>query len=292
MTIDTRDNTVVRLRPRPNLEVNRHFMCDHGRSSYRWMNRGDRIEAPLVRDGLRHQAVDWDTALARLAGLIGSADRAVLLAGGSTSTEDLWFARQMLGDRPHVAAALVPRAEEEHPLPGIPNLALRRERAGNGDGARLLGYETGTFADALAAAVKAPLVILLNLELPESDAGRLAHHAGLVIIGTVATELERHAQIVLPMTNLAEENGTLVNRDLRVQRYAQARPARGMARPAWWIAAETMASATPGYQAPGSAGEAFDLMAASAGAFGGLRFRDLGFTGRVASSAPAAEVAR
>jgi NADH-quinone oxidoreductase subunit G len=210
MTIDTRDNTVVRLRPRPNLEVNRHFMCDHGRSSYRWMNRGDRIEAPLVRDGLRHQAVDWDTALARLAGLIGSADRAVLLAGGSTSTEDLWFARQMLGDRPHVAAALVSRAEEEHPLPGIPNLALRRERAGNGDGARLLGYETGTFADALAAAVKAPLVILLNLELPESDAGRLAHHAGLVIIGTVATELERHAQIVLPMTNLAEENGTLV----------------------------------------------------------------------------------
>ena len=30
ITIDTRDNMVVRLRPRPNLEVNRHFMCDDG----------------------------------------------------------------------------------------------------------------------------------------------------------------------------------------------------------------------------------------------------------------------
>ncbi|HZM26196.1 MAG TPA: 2Fe-2S iron-sulfur cluster-binding protein, partial [Gemmatimonadales bacterium] len=42
ITIDTRDDVVVRLRPRPNLEVNRHFICDHGRMNYRWMNRGDR----------------------------------------------------------------------------------------------------------------------------------------------------------------------------------------------------------------------------------------------------------
>src|SRR3970040_1124287 len=47
--IETRQNTGARLRPRPNDVVNRYFMCDHGRLAYRWMNRGDRIEAPLVR---------------------------------------------------------------------------------------------------------------------------------------------------------------------------------------------------------------------------------------------------
>jgi NADH-quinone oxidoreductase subunit G len=241
MMIDTRDNTVVRLRPRPNLEVNRHFMCDYGRANYRWMNRGDRIEAPLVRDGIKHQAVDWDTALARLAQLIGSASgSAVLLAGGSTSTEDLSFVRQLLSGLTLTAAARVPRSDEEHPLPGIPNLALRRERAANGDGARLLGYGTDTFADALGQAEKAALVVLLNLELTEAEAARLANHANLVVIGTVATELERHAQVVLPMTNMAEENGTFVNRDLRVQRYAQAKAPLGMARPEWGIAAEAM----------------------------------------------------
>ena len=60
ISIDTRDDVVVRLRPRPNLEVNRHFICDYGRMNYRWMNRGDRIEAPLVREGGRHVATDWD----------------------------------------------------------------------------------------------------------------------------------------------------------------------------------------------------------------------------------------
>src|SRR5204863_13983 len=57
VTLDTRENVVVRVRPRPNLEVNRYFMCDHGRMNYRWMNRGDRIEAPLVRRAGDAQAV-------------------------------------------------------------------------------------------------------------------------------------------------------------------------------------------------------------------------------------------
>src|SRR6266571_2583875 len=71
VTLDTRDDVVVRVRPRPNLEVNRYFICDHGRMNYRWMNRGDRIEAPLVkRAGAELQAVDWDEALARTASLL------------------------------------------------------------------------------------------------------------------------------------------------------------------------------------------------------------------------------
>jgi NADH-quinone oxidoreductase subunit G len=281
--IDTRDNTVVRLRPRPNLEVNRHFMCDHGRSSYRWMNRGDRIEAPLVRDGVRHQAVDWDAAAAR---------PVVLLAHGSSSTEDLGLVKQMLAGLQVTAAVRVPREAEEHPLPGIPNLALRRERAANGDGARLLGYSADDFAGALAKAAQAALVVLLNLELTEGESATLAGHSNLVIIGTVASDLERQAQVVLPMTSMAEASGTFVNRDLRVQRYAQARAPLGMARPAWWIAAEVMSARTPGYQAPASAAEAFDALADSVPALGGVRFQDLGLTGRRISGAAAAEVTR
>jgi predicted molibdopterin-dependent oxidoreductase YjgC len=49
--VETRDNMVVRLRPRSNEDVNKFFMCDYGRLNYRWMNRTDRLEAPLVRHG-------------------------------------------------------------------------------------------------------------------------------------------------------------------------------------------------------------------------------------------------
>jgi NADH-quinone oxidoreductase subunit G len=253
--------------------------------NYRWMNRGDRIEAPLVLDGIKHQAVDWDTALARLAQVVGaSGGSAVLLAGGSTSTEDLAFVRQLLAGRDVTAAVWVPRADREYPLPGIPSLALRTERAANGAGARLLGF-ADDFPAALARAEKAALVVLLNLELPEGEAARLAGHANLVVIGTVASELERQAQVVLPMTNMAEENGTYVNRDLRVQRYSQARTPPGMARPAWWIAAEAMSLISPAYRGPATVAEAFDMVADSVPGFGGLRFADLGLTGRKAAAA-------
>ncbi|MBK8005871.1 MAG: (2Fe-2S)-binding protein, partial [Gemmatimonadetes bacterium] len=95
--VDTRDNTVVRLRPRPNLDVNRHFICDHGRMNYRWMNRGDRIEAPLVRDGGRHQATDWETALQRFGALVQSGGKAAILASGAASLESLGLLKAALG---------------------------------------------------------------------------------------------------------------------------------------------------------------------------------------------------
>ena len=47
----------MRLRPRANLDVNRHFLCDTGRADYRWMNRGDRCEAPLAAEAGRLRAV-------------------------------------------------------------------------------------------------------------------------------------------------------------------------------------------------------------------------------------------
>jgi NADH-quinone oxidoreductase subunit G len=287
MMIDTRENTVVRLRPRPNYEVNRHFMCDYGRLDYRWMNRGDRIEAPLILDGGRHIAVDWDTAAARLAQLLSSASgSAVILANGSTSTEDLALVKQMLSRFQVTAAVNIPQGDE-HPLPGVPNLALRTDRAANGAGARLLGYSTD-YQGALGKAASASVVIVLNLDLPDADAARLAGHAGLVIIGTVTGEIERSAQVVLPMTNMAEENGTFVNRDLRVQRYEQAKVVRGMARPAWWIASEVMTQMTAGFDAPSTVAEAFDIMTATYPSFGGVRFADLGLTGRsIPASSPA-----
>src|SRR5437870_3179925 len=65
--LDTRDNQVIRVRPRPNMDVNRHFICDVGRLEYKWLNRADRLEVPMVREGERLVPVDWDRALAKVA---------------------------------------------------------------------------------------------------------------------------------------------------------------------------------------------------------------------------------
>src|SRR5712692_4664600 len=284
ITIDTRDDIVVRLRPRPNLDVNRHFICDTGRMSYRWMNRGDRIEAPLMRNGTRHLATDWDTALDRLGILLrGTSGPAVILASARASTESLGLVRRLVDGRAVTAAVQVPLGDEA-PLPGVPNLALRRERAPNLAGAELVGYDRD-WAGALRVAATAAVVILLEPDLSAEDEAALEAIAGaLVILGTVPSDRLKNAELVLPVTMIAEENGTYVNRDGRAQRYEQAKDQPGMARPAWWIAAEVLAGPGPDADAPVTAAQAFALLGATWPAFAGLSYGDLGSTGPVVSA--------
>ena len=278
ITIDTRDNTVVRLRPRPNLEVNRHFICDTGRMNYRWLNRGDRIEAPLIRDGSRLGATDWEVALARFGALVAKGGRAVILASGGASLESLGLLKQTLGGTVLTAAVQIPVGDAEQPLQGIVGLALRKERAPNGEGARMLGYDPD-WAQAVKAAASADLVVVLDVQLTEAEAGWVAGAAAVVVLGTLEGQELAAAQIVLPVTSVAEENGTFVNRDLRVQRYQQARTAPGMARPAWWVAAQ----ATPNRgSAPSTSAEAFSAVAATIPVLAGMSYAELGLTGRVA----------
>jgi len=274
VTLDVRDDVVVRVRPRPNLEVNRYFICDHGRMHYRWFNRGDRIEAPLVRRGGELHAVDWDEALAHAASLVrGAGGKAVCLASPRASTEALFLARRLCAALDWTGAFQLVMGEEA-PLAGVPDLALRAERAPNVTGAELLGYTRESTAT-LAAAKSAALVLVLD----EPDLA--IETAGVLIYaGTVLSEGARGAEVVLPLANTAEEDGTFVNRDGRVQRYFQAKPAPGMARPAWWVLGELSGRVETGAAAPRSAAEAFDLLGGSVDAFAGLSYGELGFGGK------------
>jgi NADH-quinone oxidoreductase subunit G len=283
--IDTRDETVVRLRPRPNLEVNRHFICDTGRADYRWMNRGDRVEAPLVAEGARLHAQDWDVALEGTAAALNAMPGdAVVLLGGRASSETIGWTLHALGERTVTAAMKVPIGDEA-PLAGVANLALRRERAANLQGAHLLGADVDWDA-ALAAAGQAAVVVVVDVELTDAEVEAL-RGAGMVLhLATVADPRLPAVQAVLPITNVAEEQGVFVNRDGRAQRYLPAKTPPGMARPGWWVASRLWAASDADRVAPDTASEALQRLPA----FGGLSHRELGFVGRVV--APVGEVAR
>jgi len=279
VTLDARDNVVVRIRPRPNLAVNSYFMCDQGRMNYRWLNRGDRIEAPLVRhpDG-SHRAVDWDEAIDHVAEILrGVGGTAVGLVSPRASTEALFLARALFADLDWTGSFQVVMGDEA-PLAGVPNLALRAERAPNARGAELLGYHRN-YAAALAAVERAAVTLVLD------DPQVAVRPAGaLIYLGTVlpddAGAAVRDADIVLPIANIAEEEGTFVNRDGRVQRYWQAKPAPGMAQPAWWVLSEILAALGRGPHLA-TAADAFDRMAQEVEGFRGLNYAALGFGGRV-----------
>jgi NADH-quinone oxidoreductase subunit G len=240
ISLDTRDEVVVRVRPRPNLEVNRYFICDHGRMHYRWMNRGDRIEAPLIRRDRELKAVDWDEALDRVVGILrGASGKAVALVSPGASSEALAAAKRLLsgGGFTWTGAFQVVMGEEA-PLAGVPNLALRAERAPNAKGAEQLGY-TRDYAQALAAAKTAAVVLVLD----DPDCA-VETDGALIYLGTVLGNDApcRTAEVVLPIANVAEEEGTFTNRDGREQRYFQAKPAPGMAQPAAWVLGQLVAA--------------------------------------------------
>ncbi len=279
INLDTRNNVVVRARPRANLDVNQYFMCDHGRMQYRWMNRGDRIEAPLVAEGRELVAVSWDHALARAAEVLrGAAGRAVALVSPRASTEALFLVKRLFGRFQLTATFRVERVAGEVPLPGVPHLALRGERAPNVAGATLLGY--GERQDAAQAFAGAAVALVLDDPLDGISAQQLRGAAQVIYLGTALPDAARGARVVLPVANVAEEDGTLVNRDRRVQRYLQAKAAPGMARPAWWVLGELLAELELGGPF-GSAAEAFAWLAAEESRFAGLSYESLGTRGAV-----------
>jgi hypothetical protein len=187
------------------------------------------------------------------------------------------------------AAIKVPQGEES-PLPGVPNLALRKDRVPNLDGARLAGYSV-SWQDAIARVEGAALVVLLDAELDDAEAARLANATQVVGLQSVDDDRLKGATMLLPVSTMPEENGTYVNRDQRVQRFTEAKAAPGMARPAWWIAAQAWAESHPGEAAPLTSADAFARLSETIPALNGLRYGDLGLTGRVLESSRASAAA-
>ncbi|UCD24838.1 MAG: molybdopterin-dependent oxidoreductase, partial [Gemmatimonadota bacterium] len=289
VTIDTRSNAVVRLKPRVNMEVNRFFMCDQGRHSYRWMNKGDRIEVPLVKDNGGLVATDWEHALQRAAQAIsGSGGRAVALVSAGASNEALFLTKQLFAGMELKSAFRVNKVDGEEPLPGVEGLALRAERAPNATGARCLGYSE-EFDDALSAVDGAAVVFVLDEALDGVSMEHLGKAAQVIYVGTSLPECARGADVVLPVANAAEEDGSFTNRDSRVQRYAQAKTPPGMARPAWWVLGEIRAQLGDTEPFTG-ASQAFDALSESVSVFAGLSFDELGYEGRVAAQPSGAGV--
>ncbi len=125
------------------------------------------------------------------------------------------------------------------------------------------------------------------MSLTEAEAAALAGAGSVVVFGTVESSAWERAGLVLPITTMAEEHGTWMNRDGRVQRYQQARSAPGMARPAWWAAAGALSSAGDGAGAPGTSAEAFAALGAHWPVLAGLTYPALGLSGRAAAPAAA-----
>ncbi len=286
--IDTRDNLVQRLKPRANSDVNSFWMCDSGRANYEWMNRTDRIEAPLVRDPQgKLVATDWQQAVMQLVEQIEArrgAGREVTFVGSPVhANEDnglLAALGKVLGKG--TAFYRSARVEEEIPCAGFPKLARRRDLAANVRGLDILGFRR-TGDDAAqggleAAAATNGVLIVLGDELADQPENFGADADLFVYLGEHLSPAARNADFVLPLTTFAEQEGTFTNHEGRVQRFWPALQAPGLARPAWQVLGVLLAGLEAS-QAPASAADAFLVLGEHFAEFRGLSYEALGARG-------------
>ena len=282
MIVETRDNTVVRLRPRPNAAVNEFFLCDYGRLNYRWLNRGDRIEVPAITGNNGQRTADWDVALSAAAKVL-KGKRVVAVASPNLSNEALYFLSRLVKSSGGSGAYRMPQGDEA-PLPGVEDLALRRDRAANGRGADILGFKRSDTP--LSGIGAGDAVIIADADLTADDLAQISKASAVVVVSTFVPEGLPRADVVLPICNYVEEEGTFTNLRGRVQRFLQARAAPGMARPSWYVLADLLNALGDRVDAVTPA-QAFASLAAAEPAFAGMSHDKLGLRGAPVAGATA-----
>jgi predicted molibdopterin-dependent oxidoreductase YjgC len=273
----------MRIKPRPNPEVNAHWMCDYGRLNYEWINRGARIEAPMVKEGEKFVALSWADALTRLAAALkeaGGETRAVV--SPFMANEDLGLLRRVMEATGGGNGVYRCPTGEEVVLPGFPTLALRTDRAANSNGADLLGYNRVGDRDGVGgleqAAAHGGVLWVLGDELADAPETFGTAASVYVYVGHFLSPAARNAHFVLPATTFAEMEGTFTNVQKRVQRFWPALQAPGMARPAWQILGVLLAGISDAAPA-GTAADAFASLASVRPEFGALAWAELGQQG-------------
>ncbi|MGI9183275.1 MAG: 2Fe-2S iron-sulfur cluster-binding protein [Longimicrobiaceae bacterium] len=283
ISLEVRDNLVMRLKPRVNHEVNGHWMCDYGRLNYHWINRGGRIEAPLVRDGDRLVPTSWSEALLRLAEMAPGAGAARAVVSPFMSNEDLGSLRRLMDSLGGGEGVYRVEEGDEVVLPGFPQLALRRDRAANVRGAELFGFSRVGGPDGTGGLEETGrqggVLLVLGDELADApdDFGRDA--ALYVYVGHFLAPAARNAHFILPTTTFAEMEGTFTNLNSRVQRFWPGLQVPGMARPAWQILGVLRAGIS-GDNAPAIPADAFAALAEVRAEFAEVSYQDLGTQGR------------
>jgi NADH-quinone oxidoreductase subunit G len=98
VTLTIRDDAkVVRVLARDNEEVDDGWLCDKGRFSYQAFSSGERITAPMVRDGGSLREVPWERALSdAAAALTRSGERTTALVGGRATNEEGFLVQHLL----------------------------------------------------------------------------------------------------------------------------------------------------------------------------------------------------
>ncbi len=243
--LDHYDQVSYRYRPRENDAVNSAWMCDDGRLTYHRLVEKRALAPMLGRVGAGKPAAFAEavaTAAKRLEPFRGKAELAVLVSP-QLSVEDLLavaqLAKEALGASALYEGGLADGVEDA--------LLLRADKNPNRQGLRLVakafGLELRPFQELVDAAEAGKLKALYvaGAEVPIDEHMAAAVLEPIEVIVTQAVHLDGLAggsDVLLPASPHAEDDGSFVNFEGRLQRFERAYAPWGESRPHWALATE------------------------------------------------------
>lgn len=270
-----RDDQVVQVKGRLNSEVNREWLCDEGRYGFSRFQPETRTNATFLRKENYLEKVTLESAFEVVAELAeGDASEKAVLLSPLLTVEDLWmgfrFAEKVmeLGAGSDAIAMQLQTRE----LSELEKTLISPDYAPNAAAMRLFGYATGvedwrsaleagyqsTLARIRAGQVKR-LLLVGDFALRSEDLDEELIQALLGVETSVALtprglidgekesseDLGAHqlCRVVLPGRTVNEKSGTMLNKDMRVQRLAALlKPPIGSL-PEWSLLARAAAAA-------------------------------------------------
>jgi NADH-quinone oxidoreductase subunit G len=231
---------IYRLIPRENPAVNKHWMCDEGRFTYKRVHAG-RLAVP--RSG--GVSVDWDRALADAARLLRSvldrdASRVGVVFSAQSTNEDLYALSRLAFENLGLTHTYLAGLDQGW----FDDILVSPDKNPNTAGAIAIGGGRLKSLLALSQDLKngALSALLIVGEMGVLGSGGLAALPvgaleALVVMAWRRDNLVEVAHVALPMCDFAEVDGTFTNRQGRVQRIRAAVPAAGDSLPGWEIVA-------------------------------------------------------
>ena len=232
---------VVRFKPRFNERVNKWWMCDEGRYSYKSID-DDRLTRPTRREGEGVRELTWDEALAEISSKLKTilekhGPQAVAVLGSpQMPNEDLYLARKFFAETLGVGqlAFAVP---SDKPGQGD-NFLITADKHPNRRGALATGWPE-QLADSGAGVARKALVVFRHAMAGQAGEEALAELVRtaelLVFVGTTGCPAARLAHYVLPAAVHVERDGTFVNIDGLVQRFFRVIDPLAEVLPEWQI---------------------------------------------------------
>ncbi len=211
------DDTIYRLRPRLNAQVNGYFICDEGRLSYKRENEGRLTEARIGG-----QARPLEDVIAAAAGEIERSTGTLILLSPNCTLEQMAGVKALAQK---LGAQLSGFSDGYIKAGDGDDFLIRDDKSANRAGLALLGIDSSRehFEKAVQ---EAKLLINFNnnlqLSYADADLKKLLKDTRIIAVSTHDDPLTASADLAIPVASFSEYGGTVINCDNIRQSFAKA----------------------------------------------------------------------